>query len=160
MRLSRRQKHWTVRLAVALLLLGSAVPLLASAAAALQGRGVGEICSIYGVVLPAPDVPATGADAQHHAAHTHHHHADAHAAAGGTTDPSGDGEEGSKLHAGGGQHCVLSALAVLAGGGVPCADALAPQLAAAPSTWTDGEPGPDAVDRWAARLRHAPPARG
>jgi hypothetical protein len=38
------------------LLLKSAVPLFASHAAHLQGKGVAEVCAIYGVALPAARV--------------------------------------------------------------------------------------------------------
>ena len=48
-RQARGLARWIVLLAVLALLLKAAVPLLASAAARLQGVAVGEVCELYGV---------------------------------------------------------------------------------------------------------------
>jgi hypothetical protein len=92
-----RTARWTVHLAVLLLLLKATVPMLASVAAAAQGRSVAEICDVYGVALPrhhgtglTPHVrggetdPPRGdrhhvghVDRQHDLGHVHHvHHVD------------------------------------------------------------------------------------
>src|SRR6185369_5000599 len=60
----RTSSRLTVWLFAALLLAKGAVPFLASAAAELHGKGVADICPIYGVALPA--APAVDPHASHH----------------------------------------------------------------------------------------------
>jgi hypothetical protein len=60
----RTSSRLTVWLFAALLLAKGAVPFLASAAAQLHGKGVADICPIYGVALPA--APAVDPHAGHH----------------------------------------------------------------------------------------------
>jgi hypothetical protein len=137
--------RWTAHAVVFVLLLKAAVPLLASVAADLQGKGVAEICDVYGVALPSHTPMSAGA-------HAHHHHAH-HGAGGDPTAPSPSG-----LHRG--DHCALTALSVFA---PPDATALAVappravEATALPGAVAVAH-GPDAAARWAARLEHAPPA--
>jgi hypothetical protein len=128
--------------AVCALLLKAAVPMLASAAAGLQGRPVAEICTVYGVALPASQDP--------HAAHEHAHH----------QHHDGHEHDSHKLASHSGDHCALTALAALA---MPdaCAAAAPPAVRAIAAGVAIGhEPAsPDSCARWAARLKHGPPAR-
>ena len=101
---SRRLAFWTVHVAVLLLLLKAAVPLLASAAADLQGKGVGEICQIYGVVLAKADPHAEHGSHAHHVHHAHHEASQAPAGESPSEHPPGG-------HAGG-DHCTLTALGI------------------------------------------------
>ena len=75
----RAASRLTSWLFVAALLLKSAVPMLASAAAGLQGRAIAEVCDVYGVDmsrLGARSRPAVAEQADH-ANHAHHpEHAD------------------------------------------------------------------------------------
>jgi hypothetical protein len=130
--------------AVCTLLLKAAVPMLASAAAGLQGRSVAQVCTVYGVALPVSQDAHAGhhAPAQHHADHDPDHEHDSHALA----SHSGD-------------HCALTALAALA---MPdtSAGALPPPcrvLVAGVPIRHEPAP-PDDCARWAARLKHGPPA--
>ena len=50
--MSRSLRRWIADVLILLLLCNAAVPLMASAAAGLQGKPVAEICDIYGVALP------------------------------------------------------------------------------------------------------------
>ncbi|MEO7336348.1 MAG: hypothetical protein ABIV63_07195 [Caldimonas sp.] len=52
MRRSARLTQWTLHVAVFALMLKAAVPLLASAAAQLQGKATADVCDVYGVALP------------------------------------------------------------------------------------------------------------
>ena len=114
--------------AVGLLLLKAAVPMLASAAASLQDRPVADICSVYGVALAAP-----AGDAQPL------HESDSHPSA---------------SHAG--DHCALSALAVLAGVDTPTPVwPAATRAGAAPIA--PFESIPDATATWFARMKQGPP---
>jgi len=153
----RTSSRLTVWLFAALLLAKSAVPFAASAAAQLHGKGVAEVCPIYGVALPvAPAVDP-------HAAHHHHaaHPVDAAAAPhDGATPGSGDGP--ARHDARGGDHCVLTALATFAAD--TAAAAAAPPSSAAttlPGVVASGEirPVADAAARWASLLGHGPPHR-
>ena len=141
--------RWIAHAAVFVLVLKSAVPLLASVAADLQGKGVAEICDVYGVALP------SRASASAEGAHAHHHHHAHHDAGGGTSDSSPSGPHR-------GDHCALTALSVFA---PPDAAALAvavPRSADAPTPRVRiaAARTPDAAARWAARLGHAPPDVG
>jgi hypothetical protein len=141
--------RWVVHLAILALLLKAAVPLLASAAARLQGVAVAQVCEVYGVAL----LPAT-ASHPHAAGHAAHEHHALHAQA---SDPASK-PHGSDAGAHHGEHCALGALAALA---PPFSDAVAVPAAA---PWQDTAPGPmaagaprDACARWVARLKHGPP---
>jgi hypothetical protein len=149
---SRRLAFWIVHLTVLLLLLKAAVPLLASSAAYLQGKGVGEICEIYGVVLTKP-----GANAEH-GEHAHHAHRMNHGEelASGEEPWSRQQKHSSGVHPGG-DHCALTALGVF--GTTDCSAAFS-----APATSSSGQPSWHAASRahdasrlWAARLQHGPP---
>lgn len=139
--MSSRVTAWA---AVATLLLKSAVPLLASTAAQLQGKSVAEVCSVYGV-----DLGVRGATP--HDPHAHHH---AHGA--GATEPHRDGE-GHTEPSHGSDHCALSALggglpSDLQGWQVPATPVLAPSVERIDLGQVE-----DASARWAARLHHGPP---
>jgi len=124
--------RWALWLFAAALLLKSAMPMLASASAQVQGKTVVEICTVYGVSLVALD----GEPVDH--------------PAGPAGDHPGD-------HAA--DHCTLTALTAFAADEpaalVPLVSA--PRAAAAPPA-AAVEPAADALARWAARLHHAPPA--
>jgi hypothetical protein len=128
-------------LAVCALLLKAAVPMLASAAAGLQGRSVAQICTVYGVALPASQDPHAGhahAHARHHDGHEHDSH---------------------QLATHRGDHCALTALAALA---MPdaCVGALPPpgRVIAVGVAARHQPAAHDDCARWAARLKHGPPA--
>jgi hypothetical protein len=165
-------------LVVLLLLFKAAVPLMASAAASLQGRPVAEICDIYGVALPAhgdkfglqgtPVQPAGDA-------HVHHHHGGdgAHPAEHGSNPPAeasasayqavapnhdgpGEGSRHDRSHRG--DHCALNVLGTFAcpdGVGAPFERDVGSERTAG-IAWRD-ERVPDASARWAVLLKHGPP---
>jgi hypothetical protein len=145
----------TVWLFAALLLAKGAVPFMASAAAQLHGKGVADICPIYGVALPA--APAVDPHAGHH-----HHHASHGDDAAATHDAAThDSDDGPVRHdARGGDHCVLTALATFAAeNGVAIPAPAARSTAAHAVASRDVLPIADASARWAALLRHGPPLR-
>ena len=149
LRQARGLARWIVHLAILALLLKAAVPLMASAAARLQGVPVGQVCEVYGVALPAPQSLHAG-----HAPHAGHEHHAAHA------EPSGPAPipKGSDTGAHHGDHCALGALAALA----PFFSGTAALPAAMPWRAPDTGPGTDAFFRdasaaWVARLKHGPP---
>jgi hypothetical protein len=134
-----RSSRFVLWAAMCALLLKAAVPMLASAAAAAQGKSVADVCAVYGVALPDPHAQHRGHD---HAHHGHSGH-----------DPA------SHTLAHHGDHCALSALAALATPGSAQPAVLVPSVHDAP----DGAPrmlarAHDPCARWAARLKHAPPA--
>ena len=167
---------------VAALLVKSAVPMLASAAAGLQGRATAEVCDVYGVdmsrlgVRPVATVTSHdhhvradhAADTDHaaHAAHADHMdptdhvaHAD-HAEAGAPT-PSADGAPAhgpASRVSHGGDHCALSALAFALASDVPAVAARPATVAPMPAAGATTAPAVDPAARWAAQLQHAPPA--
>jgi hypothetical protein len=162
---SSRFVVWTAVLA---LLLKGAVPMLASAAAQWQGKTVAEVCTVYGVALAS----ATGA---HDGPSPHHHppahgHLDAHSPAPDdgvvATDVAGAAHGPAQPHDGGsgplgvhgGDHCALTALAVLAPSGP--AFQLAPTPAGAPPLSVPRSVGAGSADDcalWVARQKHGPP---
>jgi len=164
-RVASRLTSW---LFVAALLLKSAVPLLASAAASLQGRATAEICDVYGVdmSLLAARPHATPAQPSHQAHESHH----AHDAAHGHHEHRADGPgssvpaERTPAHgpasrvAHGGDHCALSALAFALTSDAPSVAARAATLAPLPARGAPSAPLIDPAARWAAQLQHAPPA--
>ena len=122
---ANRWALWAFALA---LLLKSAMPLLATASAELQGKSLVEVCTVYGVSLvplesSGQDQPAPEPMAQH-----------------------------------GGEHCALTALAALAAPEPPVlAVAEAPQRAADVPRAHPSSQAPDACATWVARLKHGPP---
>ena len=99
----RAASRLTSWLFVAALLVKSAVPMLASAAAGLQGRATAEVCDIYGVdtsMLRARSIATTAGRAQHsqHVQHEHHAHQahEAHLAHG--ADPAGQADHSHHAH--------------------------------------------------------------
>jgi hypothetical protein len=162
---------WAVLLA-ATLALKAFVPLLAAVSAQMQGKAVGDVCSVYGVRLaaaaPALAVPAPhhhGHDTSHagHAGHAGHGdpvHADGAMAGPDATTPSTshDGPPDHAEHAR--DHCALGALAVgavLASAAWNVADWAGG--AALPDAIGDAAPAHDAIARWLTLRVHAPPTR-
>jgi len=139
------RRSWSCRFAlwaaIGALLLKSAVPLLAASAAGLRGVAVAEVCSLYGVALPAADHDAS--------VHAHHHHAD------GPAHGDHGSHHSTAAHA---DHCALTALAALALQD-PTAWTIAPSHATASRMAV-----PrcihcrDASAAWRARLKQGPPA--
>jgi hypothetical protein len=162
-------------LVVLLLLFKAAVPLMASAAASLQGRPVAEICDIYGVALPAHGDkvgPSETSVKSAGDAHVHHDHGGGnHPAGHGSGSPAesspsqaialtpegpGDGPRHDRSHRG--DHCALNVLATFA-----CPDGAGTHFERdGSSERTTGialrhEHVPDASARWALLLKHGPP---
>jgi hypothetical protein len=138
---ARALRSWTVGLAVFALLLKAAVPMLASAAARLQGVPVAQVCDIYGVqtVLDAAADPQAG-----HEGHAGH------------GDAPGDG--GSHAAGDADSHCALVALGVFTAGEPP---ALPPYDAREPARHVpaaDASHRHDAAALWVARLKQGPPS--
>ena len=176
----RTASRLTSCLFVAALLLKSAVPMLASAAAGLQGRATAEVCDVYGVDMSklaarslvtvsehahhAP--PAHHADhADHaaqmdhagHAGQTHHaHHAEADASPASADHAPAHGPASRVAH--GGDHCALSALAFALASDAPAVAARPATVATMPAAGATDAPVVDPAARWAAQLQHAPPA--
>jgi hypothetical protein len=147
---------WLLALVV---LLKTAVPLLASAAAAMRGVALVEVCTVYGVHtqrLQAHDEPA----ASHGGTMDHHTmvHDMAHHAAHGMSEAPADGHSPAAAleHR---EHCALSPLL---GHAIAAAPSLAPVLlhaparAAKPVATRPVTPG-DAGRAWLAQRFHAPP---
>lgn len=132
MRLRRVQRSLSCWIAGLAVLLGSFMPLLVAAAAGLQGRPVAEICTVYGVALPAaprhehtgPIAPADAAGPQ--SGHHPDYHADHHPH-GEPAVPDGHAGHGAAGHAG--THCALMAMAAFA-----APDHRPPTVAAPPCT--------------------------
>ena len=157
---SHRLARWTVHVAVFVLLLKAAVPLLASVAAQAQGKGVAEICDVYGVALPSQQAHV------HHAMHAADHAGDAgrvgHPEHAGHSGHSGHGEPGSdSRHRG--DHCVLTALsALVTPASLEGIDLAVAKGSLAYTHTADERPdrAPDASARWAVLLKHGPPTSG
>ena len=156
-------RHRAIFVMVCALLLKAAVPMLASAAAGLQGKSVAQICTVYGVATVAAQ---QAMDAQHaaHVAHAGHAgHADhaAHAGHAADTSHADDGNTDHSHHsaaAHGGDHCALAGMVALAAQDAAApfvqpplhrAPALAPARSACAAT--------DSCALWVARLKQGPP---
>ena len=155
----RAASRLTSWLFVAALLLKSAVPMLASAAAGLQGLATAEVCDVYGVdmsKLGARSVAAVVAH-DHHAHHADHgHHAEADAAPASADRAPAHGPASRVAH--GGDHCALSALAFALASDAPAVAARPATVAPMPAGGATAAPVVDPAARWAAQLQHAPPA--
>ncbi|MEO6743131.1 MAG: hypothetical protein ABIN08_01480 [Caldimonas sp.] len=180
--MSRSLRQWIADVLILLLLCNAAVPLMASAAAGLQGKPVAEICDIYGVALPGQIAtgirdgslkPQGAADPHHghHGVHVGHVAPDPSAADGSSFSTNDEARVDHRQHASGGdsdtprhatphrsEHCALSGLVAFAPfEGVP--EPVLFHEGAQPSQ----EPAQthermlDACARWAALLRHGPP---
>jgi hypothetical protein len=143
-------------LLVAALLLKSAVPMLASAAAGLQGRATAEVCDVYGVDMSKLEARSVVTVA----AHDHHaHHAQQAGADASTASADGAPAHGPASRvAHGGDHCALSALAFALASDAPAVAARPATVAAVPAGGATAAPVVDPAARWAAQLQHAPPA--
>ena len=135
-------RRWTASVAVFALLLKAAVPLLATAAAHLQGVAVAQICDVYGVrtVLPADPHDHASHQADAHAGHDHSGTAGSH---GGAADAS--------------THCVLVALGAMAAWqatAMPVHHAVEPAHAVPEPAQARRH---DATALWVARMKHGPP---
>ena len=152
----RAASRLTSWLFVAALLLKSAVPMLASAAAGLQGRATAEVCDVYGVDMSKLGArsPVTVVEHAHHADHGHHSEADA-APASADRAPA-HGPASRVAH--GGDHCALSALAFALASDAPAVAARPATVAPMPAGGATAAPVVDPAARWAAQLQHAPPA--
>lgn len=145
---SRRPLHWTVFAAVFALLLETAVPMFASAAARAQGKSVADICAVYGVAT----VALQAADGDHDEHEGHADHADHADHSGHDSDP---GSHPGASH--GSDHCALMALAALAPHDMgPGVLPTGTRRADSPR-FASFDPIPDASAAWAARLWHGPP---
>ena len=140
-------RSWTVGVAVFALLLKAAVPMLASAAAHVQGVPVAEVCEVYGVrtVLAGP---VHDHAAGHHAGHAGH--------AGHDDTPA---DKGSHATAGdANSHCALVALGPLASAH-PAAGPVSHQGEASnPPQARLETPARDATALWVAGMKQGPPA--
>jgi hypothetical protein len=133
------------------------VPFFATAAAQLHGKGVADICPIYGVALPA--APAIDPHAGHHPHHHASHGDDAAAPHDPPTHGGGDGP--LRRDTRGGDHCVLTALATFAGEGAAATSAppSSPATISRVVAPHDVVPAADASARWASLLGHGLPQR-
>jgi len=183
---SRFASRLTLWAFAAALALKSAVPMLAAAAAGLQGRAVAEICDVYGVATMPPEPTAAGAmtmlgiggDGYEEAAggepehahggtaapeHVHVHaqvsaHDPAHAGVVVPTTSHDDAPPADHRHGGAaGDHCALTAMVAIGSGGAP--PPAAAMAGAGPGIAVAGAEDAffDAVARWAALLEHGPP---
>jgi hypothetical protein len=150
LRAASRLTSW---LFVFALLLKSAVPMLASAAAALQGRATADVCDVYGVdtSMLGARAPMTGVEHAHHA-----HHGEARAVIASGHGAPAQGPAPRVAH--GGDHCALSALAFALTSDAPAVAARAATVAPMPAGGATGASIVDPAARWAAQLQHAPPA--
>jgi hypothetical protein len=143
---TRAWRSWTVGWAVFALLLEAAVPMLASAAAHLQGVPVAQVCDVYGVRTALPDHPHHEPAAHHESSHAGH-------------DPPAPSEQGPHGAAGdAGTHCALVALGALAAGADPSPSPTVRGEAVRSPAAPPRVPGHDATARWIARLKHGPPS--
>ena len=128
----RRSSPWPFWALAFALLLKAALPLVAATAAGAQQRPLAEVCSVYGIATVAVMTQAGGDGAFEHGELPPAHHADA---------------------------CPLLALAAFgtAPDAAPAA-LLSVALGAAPAAGTVTPHPPDAITRWAMRLKHGPPA--
>ena len=182
----RAVSRLTSWLFVAALLVKSAVPMLASAAAGLQGRATAEVCDVYGVdtsMLPARS-HATAPTSSHEAHPSHHAHdtGQAHhshqAHQGHGTGEAHDANEAQRADIArssapaerapthgpasrvthGGDHCALSALAFALASDAPSVPLRPATLVPMAARDAAAAPLTDPAARWAAQLQHAPPA--
>jgi hypothetical protein len=125
--ITRRLALWGFALA---LLLKAAVPMLASAAAEVQGKSLVEVCTVYGVKTIAVD----GSEATEPASGQHQPH--------------------------GAEHCALGGLIVGGALEAPATDArVAASSCTVLPTPSQPQPAPpDACATWIAQLKHGPPS--
>lgn len=135
--LASRAALWA---AVFAIVLRAGMPMLSVAAAQANGVSVGEVCEVYGVVLPSMAAPQMSGHVHHHTGQTHHH-------------SDSDAEHGC-------DHCALTALGAM---GSPSGTLLSAGVPAGIGVQdlavTLGCPLHDACAAWAARLEHGPPVR-
>ena len=137
----RLRRVLTACLAASALVLKAAVPLLAAAAAQLQGVSVARVCSLYGVAI----MQMVRAE---HAGHAHHHT---------STDAGQDGESRSAADHGR-DHCALTAVVAIAVGPSAAPPVASSDVAISLSRLGGTLPVADACALWVARLGHGPPA--
>jgi hypothetical protein len=155
---SRFASRLTLWAFAAALVLKSAVPMLAAAAAGLQGKPVAEICEVYGVDTSLAGVQAAGERTIEPVAAMAHHHGHDHVAA--VAQPRSDMPQPAPGHHHVGHasdHCALTGMVAIATGDAP---ALATSVTpGAPSVLVPPAAAAafDAAARWAALLEHGPP---
>jgi hypothetical protein len=126
---SRHSSRWALWVLAAALLLKSAMPFLADAAAQAQGKTLVEVCTVYGVSL----VPSAGDDRQ-------------------PPSPDHAGEHR-------GEHCALTALTALATAEPAVFRPVAAvRRGVQPPSAHPSSGAPDACAAWIAQLRHGPPS--
>ncbi len=135
--LRQRLALWAV---AGLLLLKTAVPLLASVAAGLQDKPMAEICSVYGVDLRGG-------------------HSAGHAQAPQATAEPAPGQPSPTDSAHSGDHCALTALTALAAQSLPALQPGAGTQRQAARLQPPPHPAWDAEAAWLALLKHGPPAQ-
>jgi len=180
--MSRSLRRWIADVLILLLLCNAAVPLMASAAAGLQGKPVAEICAIYGVALPGQSAvrdrdgtPKSQAAADphhgHHGAHVGHASSDRSAVDGSSISTNDEAIVDHSQHAAGSntdaprhaaphrsEHCALTGLAAFAPfEGVPEPVVFHEDAQPSRQLAQRHERVLDACARWAALLRHGPP---
>ena len=128
MNLCQLQSRWAIWAFALVLVLKTAVPLLASASAQWQGKALAEVCTVYGVATVALD----------------------------GQDSAPVPEHGSAAH--GGQHCTLTALMALPVPGLQALAVPGPQGAVPTLVFHSSPQAPDACATWVARLKHGPPS--
>lgn len=137
---------------VVVLVLKGAIPGLAAWSAHLQGKGVAEVCDVYGVALPGQAAHGTHGMLDQPGLHAMH-----------AMPSERPGEAPPHRHDPGshaGDHCVLSGLVAFAGAAgdmrvLPAEPRLDLLHVLA---WRAGPVGVDAAARWASLLGHGPPA--
>ena len=141
------RRSWSSRFAlwaaVCALVLKAAVPLFAAAAAQLRGVPVAEVCTVYGVALPAPSHD----DHDEHAHHALHH--------GGHSGHEDHGSHDAAAHTG--DHCALNALAALSAQETPTLGVVPAHAGASDTIPPRTVSLRDASAAWVARLKHGPP---
>lgn len=164
------------------LLLKSAVPMLASAAAGLQGKPLAEVCDVYGVDMsaiavqplaaPAMVAPTDAMSMAPAESASHHHHQHMHGAAmadavamapmhdegvGAPAPPASHDHPGGHGSSHGSDHCALTGMVLAGAAAAPMLAALPSQGAVATVASRPAALAFDAAARWAARMGHAPP---
>jgi hypothetical protein len=145
-------RHRAIVVMVCALLLKAAVPMLASAAAGLQGKSVAQICTVYGVATVAAQRSIEAQQAAHAA---HAGHVD-HASLAGYDGGTDHSHHSAAAH--GGDHCALAGLVALAAEDDAAPFVLPPvHRAPVPARASSVCAATDSCALWVARLKQGPP---